>query len=112
VFTARASRSIEVIVRAGRRASDLHHEMEITLATGTVQQLDAASRLAYEDAAVLSTDPPYYDNISYADLSDFSYVWLRPMLRSIYPNEFSTLLVPKEAELVATPYRYIEEKKR
>ena len=78
--------------------------------TGSVYQLDAANRLATEDAVILSTDPPYYDNIGYADLSDFSYVWLRPMLRSIYPNEFSTLLVPKDAELVATPYRFHGDK--
>ena len=52
---------------------------------------------------VFSTDPPYYDNIGYADLSDFFYVWLRRSLHSFYPDLFSTLLVPKEQELVATP---------
>ena len=55
---------------------------------------------------VLSTDPPYYDNIGYADLSDFFYVWLRRSLKSIFPELFSTLAVPKEDELVATPYRH------
>lgn len=55
---------------------------------------------------VISTDPPYYDNIGYADLSDFFYVWLRKGLRSIFPNLYATLAVPKAEELVATPYRH------
>ena len=55
---------------------------------------------------VVSTDPPYYDNVAYGDLSDFFYVWLRRSLRSIYPGLFSTLAVPKAEELVATQYRH------
>ena len=55
---------------------------------------------------VVSTDPPYYDNIGYADLSDFFYVWLRKSLRPIFPELFATLAVPKAEELVATPYRH------
>jgi putative DNA methylase len=55
---------------------------------------------------VVSTDPPYYDNIGYADLSDFFYVWLRPALRSVYPELLATISVPKAEELVATPYRH------
>lgn len=55
---------------------------------------------------VVSTDPPYYDNIGYADLSDFFYVWLRRALRSVYPQLFATVAVPKAEELVATPYRH------
>jgi len=55
---------------------------------------------------VISTDPPYYDNIGYADLSDFFYVWLRRSLRSVVPDLFSTMGVPKAGELVATPYRH------
>ena len=54
----------------------------------------------------ISTDPPYYDNIGYADLSDFFYVWLRRSMRSVFPELFSTLAVPKAEELVATPYRH------
>ncbi len=54
---------------------------------------------------VFSTDPPYYDNIGYADLSDFFYVWLRRSLREVYPSLFGTVLTPKEPELIATPYR-------
>jgi len=59
-----------------------------------------------ERGRLFSTDPPYYDNIGYADLSDFFYVWLRRSLKGIYPDLFATLLVPKKEELVATPYRF------
>jgi putative DNA methylase len=58
------------------------------------------------ESAIISTDPPYYDNIGYADLSDFFYVWLRRSLRAVYPTLFATLAVPKAEELVATPYRH------
>ncbi len=59
-----------------------------------------------ESARVISTDPPYYDNIGYADLSDFFYVWLRRSLKPVFPNLFATLTVPKAEELVATPARH------
>jgi putative DNA methylase len=55
---------------------------------------------------IVSTDPPYYDNICYADLSDFFYVWLRRLLRPVLPSLFATMVVPKAEELVATPYRH------
>lgn len=55
---------------------------------------------------IISTDPPYYDNIGYADLSDFFYVWLRRSLRSVFPTLYGTMSVPKAEELVATPYRH------
>lgn len=71
---------------------------------GTVRQFDAQSDNGMHGILV-STDPPYYDNIGYADLSDFFYVWLRQSLRRTYPRLFSTMLVPKHEELVATPYR-------
>ena len=60
---------------------------------------------------IVSTDPPYYDNIGYADLSDFFYVWLRRTVRSVYPDLFSTLAVPKAEELVATPHRHGNKEK-
>jgi putative DNA methylase len=75
-----------------------------------VQQLDAAA--VSSPGAVFSTDPPYYDNIGYADLSDFFYVWLRRALFSTYPELLSTLLVPKAQELVATPYRFGGDKEK
>ncbi|WP_330947959.1 DUF1156 domain-containing protein [Thermomonas sp. LB-4] len=68
-------------------------------------QADAASQ-GISSCKLVSTDPPYYDNIGYADLSDFFYVWLRRSLRSTYPALFATLAVPKAEELVATPYRH------
>ena len=74
--------------------------------TATVRQENAIHATAGVDALVVSTDPPYYDNIGYADLSDFFYVWLRRSLAGIYPDLFGTLLVPKAQELVATPYRF------
>ncbi|RPJ63921.1 MAG: DUF1156 domain-containing protein [Dehalococcoidia bacterium] len=60
---------------------------------------------------IVSTDPPYYDNIGYADLSDFFYVWLRRSMRTLYPNLFSTLATPKSDELVAIPYRHASKEK-
>jgi putative DNA methylase len=71
---------------------------------GFASQADAGTQVLSIDR-VVSTDPPYYDNIGYADLSDFFYVWLRRSLHSIYPDLFSTLAVPKAEELVAAPYR-------
>ena len=71
---------------------------------GEALQADAATR-SYA-GAVISTDPPYYDNIGYSDLSDFFYVWLRRSLRQIHPSLLSTMLVPKADELVANPYRH------
>lgn len=70
-----------------------------------VGQFDAQQDCGLRNIMV-STDPPYYDNIGYADLSDFFYVWLRQSLRDTYPEFFSTMLVPKIEELIATPYRH------
>ena len=73
--------------------------------TARVYQADAQTE-EFSTARVVSTDPPYYDNVGYADLSDFFYVWLRRSLRSVFPDLFATLTVPKAEELVATPYRH------
>jgi len=73
--------------------------------SGEVTQADAQSQ-AISAQKVISTDPPYYDNIGYADLSDFFYVWLRRSLRPIFPQLYGTLAVPKAEELIATPYRH------
>jgi len=72
---------------------------------GDAEQEDAA-RGSRSDGRLVSTDPPYYDNIGYADLSDYFYVWLRRSLRNVFPGVFATLAVPKAEELVATPYRH------
>ena len=72
---------------------------------GWGSQLDAANQ-TISTAKLISTDPPYYDNICYADLSDFFYVWLRRSLRSVFPDLFATLAAPKAEELVASRYRH------
>lgn len=72
---------------------------------GNVKQYDAQQNFNLQ-TTVVSTDPPYYDNIGYADLSDFFYVWLRNSLKNTYPSLFRTLLVPKKEELIATQYRF------
>ena len=71
---------------------------------GYAEQRDATTQDVSRDC-VVSTDPPYYDNIGYADLSDFFYVWLRRSLRSVVPEIFGTVAAPKSAELIASPYR-------
>ena len=72
---------------------------------GAATQIDAAHQSLSKDK-IISADPPYYNNISYADLSDFFYIWLRCTVRSIYPDLFATLAVPKAEELIATPHRH------
>lgn len=65
-----------------------------------------AQTVTYPDGAAISTDPPYYDNIGYADLSDFFFCWLKPIIRPVFPELFGVLATPKAEELVATPYRH------
>jgi putative DNA methylase len=72
---------------------------------GFAKQFDAQSDNGLRNIMV-STDPPYYDNIGYADLSDFFYIWMRQALKDTFPKLFRTMLVPKSEELVATPYRF------
>ena len=72
---------------------------------GTAVQQDAMTS-PVADGKVVSTDPPYYDNVPYADLSDFFYAWLRRSLKSVFPDLFATLAVPKAEELVAFGYRH------
>ena len=71
-----------------------------------VKQIDAVSSVDGVGSIVVCSDPPYYDNIGYADLSDFFYIWLRRSLGNVYPTLFSTVLVPKKQELIASPYRW------
>ena len=79
---------------------------------GQTAQLDASSAIPKGMNILISTDPPYYDNIGYADLSDFFYVWLRRNLGSTYPDLFSTVLVPKTPELIASPHRFDGDKEK
>ena len=77
-----------------------------TTSQAAVIQQDAAGNTHLINDAIVATDPPYYDNIGYADLSDFFYVWQRRTLREVWPDLFRRVLAPKEEELVATPYRH------
>ncbi len=93
--------SWESMLRTNQRAIStlaLNGEAEI-------KQRDARARIVEVGECVLSTDPPYYDNIGYSDLSDFFYVWLRRNVREIWPEECATLLAPKVDELIADSYR-------
>jgi putative DNA methylase len=86
-------------------AESLEGASESSEVMGRASQADAQNQLISFNKAV-STDPPYYDNIGYADLSDFFYVWLRKALRDVFPDLLSTIAVPKNEELVATPFRH------
>lgn len=88
------------------RILDQHHVVR----AGYVSQADA-QRQEISFRKVVSTDPPYYDNVPYADLADFFYVWLRKSLRDIFPNIFATISVPKSEELVADSFRHKIKKK-
>jgi putative DNA methylase len=86
-------------------AEVIDRQCSILVQSGMSGQADA-TRLELSSPSVISTDPPYYDNIAYADLSDFFYVWLRRSLRLVYPDLFATLVVPKTEELVASANRH------
>lgn len=85
----------------GERFLSMHN----AISSGRAFQADAQTQ-SISDLKVISTDPPYYDNVPYADLSDFFYIWLRPALRPVFGELFATVAVPKAEELVATPYRH------
>ncbi|WP_170755621.1 DUF1156 domain-containing protein [Ruegeria lacuscaerulensis] len=72
---------------------------------GRLNQVDAQT-VVYPSKAVISSDPPYYDNIGYADLSDFFFCWMRPAIKPVYPELFGVLATPKSEELIAAPYRH------
>ena len=73
---------------------------------GLVAQRDARAHVQGASGSVISTDPPYYDNVGYADISDFFYVWLRKNLSTVWPDEFSTMVTPKAEEMIADPGRH------
>ncbi|WP_313555587.1 DUF1156 domain-containing protein, partial [Miniimonas arenae] len=95
-----SSGTFDIMLAAVTRAVELLPSSGAPL----VGQADAAVR--DYDGLLVCTDPPYYDNIGYSDLSDFFYVWLRRSLREVHPVLLSTMLVPKAEELVANPYRH------
>jgi putative DNA methylase len=95
----------EVLVHGLAKAFSKTFEHTKPWFRGTAIQADAQTQ-TISKGKFISTDPPYYDNIPYADLSDFFYLWLRRALRSTFPNLLSTIAVPKVEELVATSYRH------
>jgi len=97
-----SSGSFEILLAAVAKAL----ERLPASASADVRQLDATATVRPSHDALVCTDPPYYDNIGYADLSDYFYVWMRRALKDVHPDLFSTLLTPKREELVATPYRH------
>ncbi|MCY4173697.1 MAG: DUF1156 domain-containing protein [Cyanobacteria bacterium MAG CAR3_bin_5] len=100
-----SSGSFSIVLEGVFKAFD-KNTFDYPNAPALVIQNDAANFSAPEDGVVISSDPPYYDNIGYADLSDFFYAWMKRSLFPVYPSLFSTLAVPKAEELVATPYRH------
>ena len=86
--------------------------LPVSVNRGEVHQADACTTTHATDQPVIVTDPPYYDNIDYADLSDFFYVWLRPLLRDIYPALFAGMLTPKDEEIAAIPSRFENSPRR
>ncbi|MFC1697103.1 DUF1156 domain-containing protein [Nanoarchaeota archaeon] len=79
---------------------------------GTVKQLDATATITEHKNLICSTDPPYYDNIGYANLSDFFYIWMRKSLKKVYPEIFSTVMSPKMKELISEPGRFDGDKSK
>lgn len=86
-------------------------EEQMACNEGMARQFDAQSDCGLRQV-VVSSDPPYYDNIGYADLSDYFYVWLRRSLKDVYPKIFRTVQVPKDEELIASPYRHQNDKEK
>jgi putative DNA methylase len=98
------SKSSGSFLNAIDQTSQVLSEMQNAVLAQTYQADAQSQNISY--SKIISTDPPYYDNIGYADLSDFFYIWLRRSLKTVFPNLFATLSVPKAEELVATPYRH------
>ena len=99
-----SSGSWKVLLSGTDRAFRSPAFSQSTSLVGQARQGDCLDAL--NERALVSTDPPYYDNIGYSDLSDFFYIWLRRSLREVHPELLSTVLVPKADELVANPYRH------
>jgi len=102
---AESSGAVEKIAEAVARAVESLPAVGVATSTQSAAQSPTVGSVG-SGGHVVSTDPPYYDNIGYADLSDFFYVWLRRTLKPILPELFTTLAVPKGEELVAAPYRH------
>jgi putative DNA methylase len=100
-----SSAAIRTIIKT---VSDVIERLHSTT-IGKIDQIDAPRNNYPIFPCVINTDPPYYDNIGYADLSDFFYIWLKRSIGSVWPNLFRRLVTPKREELVATPYRFLSK---
>ena len=94
------------------RVAKAVESLPATANPAVVVQANAAETISATKGPIIITDPPYYDNIGYADLSDFFYVWLRPALRETYPSLFSGILTPKNDEMIVTPFRFDNSRQR
>jgi putative DNA methylase len=99
------SGSFEVLLEGQKRVLMGNGFADFTGPAEIVQR-DARARVVENPGVVISTDPPYYDNVGYADLSDFFFVWLRRNLSAVWPDECATLKTPKKEELIADPGRH------
>jgi len=97
------SRSSQNWIKQVNWITQVLERMSAGVSIGQVRQADASTTIHADKGPVIVTDPPYYDNISYAELSDFFYVWLRPILRDIYPDLFAGMLVPIQEEMISAP---------
>ncbi len=104
--------SFQAAVANIARSLDALPELQERAKGSRVGQSDSTAALHEPKPPLISTDPPYYDNIGYADLSDFFYVWLRRSLAGVYPKLLSTVLVPKSGDLLASPYRFDGDRSR
>ena len=95
-----------------RWVSEVVERLPASANGGESRQADAANAIHVDKGPIIVTDPPYYDNIDYADLSDYFYVWLRPLLRDIYPELFAGILTPKDEEMTAIPGRFDDSRQR
>ena len=94
------------------RVSQIVERLPQSVNMGECHQADATTTIYADNGPVIVTDPPYYDNVGYADLSDFFYMWLRPILRDTYPDLFAGILTPKDEEMIATPFRFENPRER
>ena len=86
--------------------AEVIENLPISANYGEAYQVDATTTTHATDSPIIITDPPYYDNIGYADLSDFFYIWLRPLLRGVYPELFGGMLTPKDEEMISNNNRF------
>ena len=99
-------------IRVVQHVADVLERAPVNVNTGEARMADASTTIHAGNGPVIVTDPPYYDTIAYADLSDFFYVWLRPLLRNTYADLFAGIVTPKSEEMIAEPNRFEDARDR